>query len=152
MVIIIQSLKYETNNEELGPMYYFSACMTSKISQLKFGAHKFERAQWSRIKPFEKNSWSIGPPISPIRSSGAPFSPSLGSLICPLRHQRAPKCSITPSRAQFPVFPSGNLAPQFPYCFIKGFQSPLRHQMAPNFPLRQQGPKISSSCHQNDDL
>ena len=38
-----------------GPMYSFSACMASKISQLKFGARKFERVQWSRIKPFEKN-------------------------------------------------------------------------------------------------
>ena len=54
-------------------MNYFSACMTSKISQLKFGAHKFERAQWSRIKPFEKNSWSIGPPIPPSGHQGPHF-------------------------------------------------------------------------------
>ena len=44
-VIITQSLKYETNNGELGPhMYSFSACMSSKISQLKFGAHKWKSA------------------------------------------------------------------------------------------------------------
>ena len=45
------------NNGESEPhaMYSSSACMTTKISQLKFGAHKFERVQWIRIKPFEKN-------------------------------------------------------------------------------------------------
>ena len=45
-------------------MYSISACMTSKISQLKFGAHKFERVQWSQIKPFEKKKSGLGPSIS----------------------------------------------------------------------------------------
>ena len=48
----------------------FSACITSKISQIKFRAHKFERVQWNHIKPFEKNRWSRAPNF-PIRSSGS---------------------------------------------------------------------------------
>ena len=56
LVIITQSLECKRNNGELGPhVYSFPACMTSKISQLKFGVYNFERVQWSRIKSFEKN-------------------------------------------------------------------------------------------------
>ena len=105
-----------------GLMYFFSACMSSKISQLKFGAHKFERVQWNRIKSFENNSWSK---IS-IRSSRAQTSPLLGSLICPLLHQRAPNVPLRHQGLIFPVSPSGHLASptQFPHCFIKCFQFP----------------------------
>ena len=36
--------------ENWGLIHSFSACMTSKISQLKFGVHKFERVEkeWNR--------------------------------------------------------------------------------------------------------
>ena len=71
IINITQSLKYETNNGELGAMYFLSACMTSKISQLKCGTHKLGRVQWSRINPFEKNLWSWAPNF-PIRSPWAP--------------------------------------------------------------------------------
>ena len=40
-------------------MYFISACMTSKISQLKFWAHKFERAVLSRLKRIS----GLGPQI-----------------------------------------------------------------------------------------
>ena len=49
LVIITQSLKYKKNNGALGPHVSFSGCMTSKMSYLKFEAHKFERVLWSRI-------------------------------------------------------------------------------------------------------
>ena len=65
---------FEIWDKQWGNRHSFSACMTSKISQLKFGT------QWSHIKPFEKNLWSRAPNF-PIRSPGGPISPSLGSLI-----------------------------------------------------------------------
>ena len=107
-----------------------------------FGAHKFERVQWSHIKP-----------LKIIRGLGPPIFPLLGFLFCPLHHHRAPKCSIAPSRAQFPIFPIRSFSPppQFPHFFIKGFQFShcvTRHQRTPHFLLRHQGPQISSSCHQ----
>ena len=49
LVVITQSLKYKPNNGTLRPMFSFSGCMTAKMSQLKFEAHKFERVLWSRI-------------------------------------------------------------------------------------------------------
>ena len=100
----------------------------------------------------------LGPPISPSGHQGAPISSSLGSLICPLRHQRAPQINVplASSGAQFPVFLIRSFScPQFPHCFIKGLQCPhcvIKGQRAINFPSRHQGPPISSSCHQNDDL
>ena len=137
-----------------GLMYSFSASMSSKISQLKFGAYKFERVQWSSIKPFE-NYLRSSAPISPIRSSGGPIFPLLGSLICPLRHQIAPKCSTAPSRAQFPISPIRSFSPPplFPQCFLfrvsilaiassKGLKFSIAPSRAP----------ISLSCHQNDHL
>ena len=53
-------------------MYSFSACMASKISQFKFGAHKFERVQWSRIKRLKRIS-GLGPPNSPSGHQEAPI-------------------------------------------------------------------------------
>ena len=128
--------------------------MTSKSFQIKFGPISLK--EWNRI-PFEKNKWSRAP-ISPPGHQGVPISSSLGSLICPLRHQRAPQINV-PLRHQGPNFPfssSGHLAPnQFPHCFTKGFQFPhcvIKGQRALHFPLCHRGPPISSSCHQNDDL
>ena len=72
----------------------------------------------------------------PILSSKSP------QIIVLLRHQRP----------NFPFSSSGHLAPlPFLHCFIKGFQFPnfvIKGQGALNFPLRHQGPQISSSCHQ----
>ena len=118
----------------LGPMCSFSACMTSKISQLKFGAHKFERVQWSRIKPFENNSWSRAPNISTRLSGGPNFhiarvfnlsiASSKGSNV-PLLHQGP----------NFSFFPSGHLAPLLPHCFIKGFQFSIASSNGPKFSI-----------------
>ena len=68
----------------------------------------------------------LGPPISPSGHQEAPISSTLGSLICPLRHQKAPKlmfhCVI---RGQFLVFLIRSFSsPQFPHCFIECFQFP----------------------------
>ena len=79
-------------------LYFFKL-----LCHLKFGAHKFERVQWSRTKLFENNSWSRVPNF-PIRSSGAQISPLLGSLICPLLYQRPPMfhCAIEGPFSRFP--------------------------------------------------
>ena len=113
--------------------------MTSKNSQLKFGAYKFERVQWSRIKPFEKKNSGLGAPNFPIkiirgpnfiiaRVANLPIAPSKGPQInVPLRHQGA----------QFPVFLIRSFSsPQFPHCFIRSFQFP--HCIK-----REKGPKCS---------
>ena len=66
----------------------------------------------------------LEPPTSPQGHQGAPISTLLGSLICPLRHQRAQMfhCSIKGPISRFS--PSGHLAPLLPHCFIKAFQFP----------------------------
>ena len=103
-------------------MYSFSACMTSNIFQLKFGAHKFSLslkeyngAVLNRLKRIS----GLGPPISPSDHQGTQISSSLGCLICPsnLRHQRAPKLMF--------------------HCVIRGPISRLPHQViAPHsFPI-----------------
>ena len=145
-------------------MYSFSACMTSKISLLKnLGPHhKFslslKECNGAVLNRLKKNKWSSPPP--PIRSSGDPnfIIANFGSLICPcIGSSKGPQINV-PLRHQEPNFPftsSGHLVPQFPHCFITGFQLPhciIKGKRAPNFPLRHQGPQISSSCHQNGSL
>ena len=73
----------------------------------------------------------LGPSISPSGQQGPILSP-LGSLICPLHHQRSPKllfhCFDQGPNFLFSL--SGHLA-QFSHCFIKGFSiSPLHHKRA----------------------
>ena len=98
-----------------GPMYSFSACMSSKISQLKFGPISLKECNGAILNRL-KIICGLGPPIS-LSGHQAP--------IFPLHHQRAPKCFIVPSRAQFPVsHKSFSPSPQCPHCFIKGFQFP----------------------------
>ena len=138
LVIITQSLKHEMNNGELGSYIgpiFFSACMTPNISQLKFGAHKFEKVQWSRIKPFEKNVLSRASSF-PFRSSGVPISPSLRSLICPLRHQRVPNVPLRHQGPKFPFSVSGHLA---------ATSVPIALLRVSNFPCiaSSKGPKFS---------
>ena len=70
-------------------MYSFSACMASKISQLKFGAHEFERVQWSCIKRLKRIS-GLGPPNSPSGHHEGPISSSLGYLL-PIASSKGPK-------------------------------------------------------------
>ena len=97
-------------------MYSFSACMTSKMSLLKFGARKFERVQWSH-KPFEKNWWSRTSNF-PIKSPGSPnFIIARVSNLPPLKLMF--HCVI---RGPFPVFLRSFSSPQFPHYFIEGFQ------------------------------
>ena len=122
-------------------MYSFSACMTSKISQLKFEAHKFERVQWSCIKPFEKNKWSRAPNF-PIRSSGGPnIIIAKVSFNLPIASSKGPQINV-PLRHHGPNFPfssSGHLSHHdFPIA------SPLRHQMAngPIFHCAIKGPQF----------
>ena len=142
--------------ENWGPMYSFSACMTSKIFQLKFVAHKFSLslkecngAVLNRLKRIS----GLGPNF-PIRSSGDPNFIIAKVSNLPIASSKGPQINV-PLRHQEPNFPftsSGHLAPQFLHCFIKGFQLPhciIKGQRALNFPLRHQGPTISSSCHQN---
>ena len=112
--------------------------------------------QWSRIKSFEKNKWSRAPNV-PIRSSGDPNFIIAKVSNLPIASLKCPQINV-PLRHQEPNFPftsSGHLAPQFPHCFIKGFQLPyciIKGQRALNFPLHHQGSPISSSCHQNCNL
>ena len=128
--------------------------MSSKISQLKFVAHKFERVQWSRIKPFENSSWFRAPNFH-IRSSGGSISPLLVSIICTLRHQRDSKCSIAPSRAQISVFPirSFSLPHSVPIALLRvsnflitlppPHSFPIAFLRGSNFPMHCiKGPKI----------
>ena len=146
--------------ENLGPMCSFSACMTSKISQLKYGAHKFERVQWSRIKPFEKNSWSRAPNIS-TRSSGGPNFHIARVSNLSIASSKGPNFPLLHQGPNFSFFPSGHSAPLLPHCFVKAFQFPHcvikgpqifhcaikgpqfpRHvikMMTPNFPSCYQG-------------
>ena len=111
-------------------------------------------SRWQKIPTSNIDNYHT---ISPSGHQGAPISSSLGSLICLMRHQRSPQINV-PLHHQGPNFPlssSGHLAPQFPHCFIKGLQFPhcvIKGQRALNFPLRHQGPPISSSCHQNDNF
>ena len=93
-------------------MYSFSACMTSKISQLKFGPISLKECNGAVLNSL-KRIIHLGPQISPFGHQGAPISSSLGSLICPLRHQRAPQINV-PLRHQGPNFlfsTSGHSAP-----------------------------------------
>ena len=66
-------------------------------------------------------------------------------------------CVIRGPISRFPhqVIKLPTVFPLLYFCFIKGFQFPhcvIKVQRALNFPLRHQGPQISSSCRQNDDL
>ena len=75
-----------------------------------------------------------GPQISPSGHQGVLISSSLGSLICLLRHQRAPQINV-PLRHQEPNFLfslSGHLAPySFPIALLRVCNFfPLRHQRA----------------------
>ena len=127
---------------------------------------------WSRVIPFEKNPWSRAPIMFPLRSSGAQF-PLCYGLNLPIASSKGPKRSIAPSRAQFPVAPSGHLAPNvpiallrvsnFPHCVIKGpqiFHCVMKGPQFPHFPSRYQGvsvyhcvikgPPFSRLRHQRD--
>ena len=107
-------------------MYSFSACMTSKISQLTFGAHKFEECNGIVLNRLKIIPWSRAP-ISPARHQGTPIFPFLWILICPLHHQRAQMfhCAIQGPIFRFsPIRSFTPLLPQFPHSCIKGFQFP----------------------------
>ena len=92
--------------------------------------------QWSRIKPFENNSWSRVPNF-PIRSSGVQIFPLLGSLICPLLYQRAPQMFHCAIKGPFSCFPHQVIMPP-PHSF------PLALLRISNFLIASwKGPKIS---------
>ena len=147
-------MKYETKKWGIGASCIFSACMSSKISQLKFGTHELKEcngAVLNRLKMIR----GLGPPISPSGHQGGPNFPIARVSNLPTMSPKGPKCSIAPSRAQFPVFStrSFSLPTQFPHCFIKGFQFPHCVIKGPkNFHCAIKGLPISSSCHQNDEL
>ena len=118
-----------------GPMYYFSACITSKISQLKFKANKFGRVQWSRKLDRLKRIRGLGHPISP---SGHHLSFPIARVSnLPITSSKAPpKCSIASSRAQFSIFLIRSfIPPQFSNCFIKGLQFPTASSKGPKFSI-----------------
>ena len=95
--------------------------MTSKISQLKFGTHKFKRVQWSRIKSFEKN-WA--PPVSP---SGSPNVIIARVPNLPIASSKSPKINI-PLRHQGPIS-------RFPHQVIIPHSSPIALLRVSNFPI-----------------
>ena len=135
-----------------GPMYSFSAYMKSKISQLKFGAHKFGRVQWSRIKPLEKNSWSRAP-NSPSGHQEGPNFPIARVSNLPITSSKPPSMFRCAIRGPIFCFPHQVIYPQFTHCFIKGFQFHHCIIKGPQiFHCTIKGPQFSSSCHQKDDL
>ena len=102
--------------------------MTSNMSQLNLRPISLKEcfgAVFNRLKRI----CGLGPPISPQDHQGASISSSLGSLICPFCHQRAPKLIIHITiRGQFPVL------------LIRSFSLPCSFPVA--F-LRAKGPKFS---------
>ena len=138
-------------------MYSFSACMTSRISQFKFGVHKLKECNGAVLNR-SKGINGLGPQISSSGHQGAPISSSLRSLFCPLRHQRPPQIHVPlfHQGLKFLFSTTGHLAPppQFPHCFIKGFQFPhcaikgtqfphhVIKMITSNFPSRYQGVTI----------
>ena len=133
ITIITQSLKYETNSGEYCLMYSFSACMSSKISHLKFGAYKFESVQWSRTEPFKNNSWSRTPNF-PIRSSGVPINFSIA---------RVSNLRIASSKGP-QMFHCAIKGPPFPHHGIKMMTSnfPSRYQEVPIYHCAIKGPPL----------
>ena len=117
-------------------MYSFLACMTSKISQLKFRAHIILKECNGAVLNHLKRISGLGPLISPSGLKGAPIS---SSLICPLPHQRAPQINV-PLRHQGPNFPfssSGHLAPHsFPIALLRVYNFPIASS-------KGKGPKFS---------
>ena len=76
--------------------------MASKISQLKFGAHKFERAQWNRIKQFEIVSRA---PNFPHQVTRSPIFPIIRVSNLPNASSKGPKifhCGIKGAISRFP--------------------------------------------------
>ena len=136
---------------------FFSTCMSSKISQLKSGALKFKRVQWSRIKPFENKSWSRAPNV-PIKSSGGPNFPIARVFNLPNASPKGPQmfhCAFKGTISRFPhqVFNLSLPHSVSPLLYhFKGFQFPIASSKGPKFSIDHQGPPISSLCHQNDDL
>ena len=66
-------------------MFSFSACMTFKISQLKFGAHELKERNGAVLNRL-KRVRGLGPPIktypiNSIRSSGGPIFPIFSYLV-----------------------------------------------------------------------
>ena len=121
----------------------------------------FERVKWSLLN-CSKIISGLGPPISPSGHQEVPISSSLGSLICPLRHQRAPQINV-PLRHQWPNFPfssSGHLAPHsfplallwvsnFPIASSKGkghliFHCAIKRPQFPNHVIKMMTSNFSS--------
>ena len=112
-----------------GLMYSFSACMTSKISQLKFGPNHVPR----------------------LRLSGAPISPSNLFTHCIIKGAQTFHCTIKGPISRFPIRSFSHCS--FPIALFNKGISPIASskdpkfsiassQRTPNFPLRHQGPQF----------
>ena len=119
LVIITQSLKYKRNNRKLGLYVYILFSLHDLNYNL--GPMSLKECNGTILNCLKRNS-GLGSPISPSGHQGVPISSSLGSLICPLHHQKTPKlmfhCFIR--GPNFPFSSSGHLAPHsFPVALLR---------------------------------